>query len=444
MNRRTLVIGSTAVVALLLFGLTPKLVGMNLRETAITDLFALIPPEYERQLEINETSFSSGWFQSRAQFDIEYSALGLEDPLSMRLDFDFQHGPILLTGGGIGFGLAHARIIPSFNSQELTEAISDVPFQLPDLELNLMAGFDQSLTVELNVAPTSVSEAGVIINFEGLRGTLVAYNDRSAKITIEMGEFSAGEGVNGFAIESLDLDSRTEQLNNLLAPSSAEILIPRVSVTGIAAFTASDISALSRLVSTEGNDQQIDIHQKLVIANVESEFPLEALTWTSEIKELETRFLQNYYEMLGSLQVELANGSGTDQTPDLDTLMQEMLVVLIQNSLIFNNVIEATVYQGDHNLEVLISWLGLPQINNIFALTMEEIIASLEVEIHMSLDLEAIARSPFSAMIDPYVQQGYITLDNGRILLDMSLVDEQLTVNGEVIPLGNFSIQQNL
>ena len=66
------------------------------------------------------------------------------------------------------------------------------------------------------------------------------------------------------------------------------------------------------------------------------------------------------------------------------------------------------------------------------------------MELHLSLDLEAVTRSPFSAMIDPYVQQGYITLDNGRILLDMTMANEQLTINGDVTPLGNFSVQQTL
>ena len=442
MNKRTLVLGSTAIVLLLFFGLTPKLVGMNLRETAIANLFALIPPEYERQLQINESGFSSGWFRSEAQIDIEYRVFGAPEPFSMRLDFDFQHGPVLFTRNGMRLGLAHASITPSFNSQVLTEAISDVPFDLPELELNLTTGFDQSLTMELIIAPTSVTESGVAVNFGGLTGTLVAYRDQSADITVEMGMFSAGEGSNAFSIDALDMDSRTEQLSNLLAPSSATILIQTISASGVAAFTARDISALSRLNSTAGNTEQIDIAQELVIAELESEFPLESLTWNSEIKELETQILRNYYELLSSLQTEFADGAGTG--PDLDQLMDEMLLQLVQNSLVFNNTIDASIYQGDHNLELFVTWLGLPQVSNISALSMENIIAALEVELHLSLDLEAVTRSPFSAMIDPYVQQGYITLDNGRILLDMTMANEQLTINGDVTPLGNFSVQQTL
>ena len=443
MNRRKLVIGASALLALLFFGLTPKLVGMNLRETAVANLFALIPPEYERQLEINEAQFDSGWFGSSAQFDVVYNALGLEEPLVMRLDFDFTHGPLLLTGDGVRFGLAHARIAPSFNSRQLTEALSEIPFDLPQIELNLLTGFDESLAIQLVVAPTTMSESGVEVSFDGLTGTLVAYNDQSAEINVDMGAFTAGEGVNGFSIASLDLNSRTAQLNDLLAPSSAELMIPTLSANGIAAFTASDISIESRLTTTDSNPGQIDIYQKLAVADIDSEYPLQTFTWTSEIKELSTQVIRNYYEMLNALQEQITSGNSST-TVNVDELAQEMLLVLIQNAIVFNNTIDATVYEGDHSVELLISWLGLPQVASINSLSMEQIISALDVELHVSMDLEAIARSPFAAMIDPYVQQGYITLDNGRVLLDITLADEQLVINGEVTPLGNFSIQQTL
>ncbi len=444
MTRHKLVVASTIVLALLLFGLTPKLVGMNLRDTSVTSLFALIPPEYERQLEISETHFDAGWFGSTAQFDVKYSALGMQAPLSMQLEFDFDHGPVLLTNHGLRLGWAHASITPSLNNPDATEAINQIPFELPELELNLITGFSQTLTVELLVAPTSLRDSDVAINFEGLTARLVAHRDQSAEIYIDMGRFSAGEGANEFSIDSLDLDSRTEQLSDLLAPSSAELTIPAVSATGVAAFLATDINALSRLTGTPGNAGQLNFYQKIDVAEVESDLPLESLSWASEINEISTEIIRSYYDLLASVQGDFAGNSGSPVQADLDQLAQELLLVLVQNSLVFNNYIDASVYEGEHRLEVLLKWLGIPQTSSITELSLEQIIAAVELELHMILDLEAIARSPFAAMIDPYVQQGYITLDNGQVLLDLSLVDDQLIVNGEVTPLGNFSIQQNL
>ncbi|MCH8176531.1 MAG: hypothetical protein IIC59_15260 [Proteobacteria bacterium] len=44
-------------------------------------------------------------------------------------------------------------------------------------------------------------------------------------------------------------------------------------------------------------------------------------------------------------------------------------------------------------------------------------------------------RSPAAEMVDPYVQQQYIRIDNGRILLNGSVEDGELILNGELIPL---------
>jgi uncharacterized protein YdgA (DUF945 family) len=440
MNRRSLFLSSIVLITALVLGVVPKLIGMNLREVAIANLFALIPPEYARQMQINETRFDSGWFGSEAQFDIEYNTLGWSDPLVLTLNFDFSHGPVLFTDEGLRFGLAYARISPDFDSRVITEALSDVSFDLPELEMTLLSQFDQTLTVQLLIGPTSHTEEGVLVNFGGLTGTLVANADQSAEITVDMGTLSAEEGANGFILQGLTVDSQTEQLSDLLAPSSADLRIPALSATGLAAFTATDISAQSRLTANQASNELIDITQVIALGKLLSDYPLESFTWTSEIRELRKEVVRSYYEILNS--AEAATSGSAD--PDLAELAQQMLLVLAQNSLVFNNNIDANVYQGDHSLELLVNWLGLPQLGSVNAVSVEQIISALEVELHVSLDLEAIARSPFASMIDPYVQEGYITLDNGRVLLDISLINEQFFINGEVTELGNFTIRQSL
>ena len=57
------------------------------------------------------------------------------------------------------------------------------------------------------------------------------------------------------------------------------------------------------------------------------------------------------------------------------------------------------------------------------------------MQIDLSLDQEAILQSPAAAMVDPYLQQGYITVNNSRIGMDISLSDRQLVLNGAITPL---------
>ena len=66
---------------------------------------------------------------------------------------------------------------------------------------------------------------------------------------------------------------------------------------------------------------------------------------------------------------------------------------------------------------------------------MRTAIDALTVKLDLSLDLAAIMRSPAAEMVDPYVQQQYIRIDNGRILLNGSVEDGELVLNGELIPL---------
>ncbi|MDP6652602.1 MAG: DUF945 family protein, partial [Gammaproteobacteria bacterium] len=95
-------------------------------------------------------------------------------------------------------------------------------------------------------------------------------------------------------------------------------------------------------------------------------------------------------------------------------------------------------YDGEHSVDLQIDWRGLPQLNNIAELDMNESIAALTIDLEMSLDLAAILRSPAADIIDPYVQQGYVVLDNGRILLNAALRDGELMLNGEAVPLDQF------
>jgi uncharacterized protein YdgA (DUF945 family) len=428
---------SAAIV--ITFGITPRVIGNSVREATISGVLELIPPETRGQLDINESQFDSGWFRSEAQIDVGYRPLGVSESLTMRLDFDIVHGPLLITPDGLKFGLAYAQISPSFNSRELTEALTEVPFDLPDVRFELLAGFDRSLTLGLDISAVNYSDAQTDVVFEGLRGSLVANSDQSAEFLLSMGKLQAeqAESQFGFTMAGLELESFTEQMNDLLAPSSALLAIPAISSVGPFPFNVTDISADSRVQTSTAGEEQIDVYQQLRIATIESEFPLASLSWTSEINEIHSDLIRSYYQLAADLQSQMNASQGTVNT-QVTELGQEIALVAIQNSLVFNNLLSANAYQGDHSIDLRINWQGLPQLDNVANLDMNEALAALDVELDVSLDLEAIMRSPAAELIDPYVQQGYIVIDNGRVLLNGFLRDGELTLNGESVPLDQF------
>lgn len=415
---------------------TPKVIGLSLRDNTVDTLFSLIPPETRQQLAITETSFEDGWYSSSAEFQVDFTPFALDETLSGSLEFEFSHGPVIMTAEGMKLGLAHATITPRFASKEITKALTQVPFELPEVTFELFAGFDQSLLLELTIAPVTITEPEASVSFEGLTGTLLANPDMSAEIQVVMGGLRATETESGmgFDLASIRLDSNSEQMNNLFAPSDALLSIPSISSDSPVQFTVEGVEAQSRVRPGTDAQRQIDVYQRFKVNNISSDIPVQSFSWTTEINELQTALVSAYYELITDLQQQMAAGGAMPSEQDA----LELALLMAQNSLVFNNQIAANIYEGDNQADIKVRWLGLPQLQSMEEIEIPEIIAALEFEVSISLDLEALMRSPAAQMIDPYVQQGYLTIDNGRLLLDVSLANSELTINGEVTPLDQF------
>jgi uncharacterized protein YdgA (DUF945 family) len=425
------------VFLILAIAAAPKLIGLSLRDNTVDTLFSLIPPESRQQVAITETSFEDGWYSSSAEFQLDFTPFALNETLSGSLAFEFSHGPVILTPEGMEFGLAYATITPRFASKEITKALTQVPFELPEVTFELFAGFDQSLLLELTIAPVIITEPEASVSFEGLTGTLLANPDMSAEIQMMMGGLRATESESGmgFELASMQLASSSEQINNLFAPSDLLLSIPSISSQSPLQFSVEGVEAQSRVRPGIDAQRQIDVYQRFNINNISSDIPIRSLSWTTEVNELQTALVSAYYDLIANFQQQMAAGSGAMPSEE-DAL--ELALLLAQNGLVFNNQVAANIYDGDNQADIRIRWLGLPQLQSMEEIEISEVIAALEVEVNVSLDLEAIMRSPAAEMVDPYVQQGYVSIDNGRLLLDVSLANSELTINGEVTPLDQF------
>ncbi|MBV56715.1 MAG: hypothetical protein CMQ12_09100 [Gammaproteobacteria bacterium] len=435
------ILAAVSLLALVALTVMPKVVGVGIEDTTVTNLVDLIPLQARDQVTITSNRFDSGWFSSSAVIDVDYSPFGTilgALPIAVQIILDIQHGPILFTPNGLGFGLAYVRIIPKLRDGELESALSQLPFDLPGVDIGLLAGFDQSLRVRLEVAPINYSDSQGHLFFDGLSGSFVSHGDNSAEFSLSMGKLEAEENGStiGFTMSGLELTSSTSQLNHLLAPSSATLTIPRIAGGTPHPFTVDGISAESRLQTSTAGAAQTDISQRLEIASIDSEFPLNSISWTSEINGIQNHLFQRYYGLLAGLQTQISvPASPATASIQMNQLSQEPMLVLARNRLVFNNRIAASAYDGNHSIDLSIDWNGLPELDNITRLNLNTAIDALTVKLDVSLDLAAIMRSPAAEMVDPYVQQQYIRLDHGRILLNGSVEDGELVLNGELIPL---------
>ncbi len=438
LNRNLQVCLVLAIGFVAFFGVTPKIIGLGIRDATVTNLINLVPPESQEQLSITETQFNNGWFRSTAIVDIGVTSLDLNEPIGIRLNFDIKHGPFFLTDNGPQFGLAYAQIIPGFNNPDLTKAFTQIPFDLPTTEISMLAAFDQSLEVMLDVSPMEYTQNGTVVSFAGMNGSFIANADLSAQLTLSFGTMLAQDKSSQFGINlaGVEVETNTEQMNNLLAPSTVLLAIPAISSTGPFPFNVSNMSSNSRMQAST-IPQAVDIYQNLRVENIESELPVQSLSWTTELNEIQNELFRSYYKLIGEIQSQInSNPNATMATAG--QFGEDMAVLLIQNSLVLNNLVQANVYGGDHTVDIQIDWEGIPGRNNLDNPQFKEIANALAIRLEVTLDEAAIMGSQFAQLVDPYVQQGYLNVQNGQISLSAVLANGELTVNGEEVPLDQF------
>jgi uncharacterized protein YdgA (DUF945 family) len=431
----SLAISLLLVIALVLM---PKVIGAGIERATIDSLIALIPPEAESQFEIRRNEFSDGWFTSSTNIELIYTPIG-SDAIGLSMEFDIDHGPLLQTDDGLSIGLAYANIVPSIRNDLFDIAIAELAFPLPDITFSLLARFDQSMWLNMNIRELRIDDAAGNLDFAGLDANFDVAPDQSARLSVQMGELSATENSanSNVLISGLTVTSSTTQLNDILAESSATLSIPSVSSTLPLPFSISDIGVDYGLQASSSAANFSELYQTIRIASIESEVPLNAFSWRSEVKQVNNKLLRDYYRLLSQLQSELGSDADT-VSAEFTALSEELYLLVLQNPLELNNRIEASSYGGDHTAELRVLWAGLSTLTDVSTLDINEALSAVNMTLEISLDLEAILRSPLASVVDPYVQQGYITLDAGRILMEASLQDSVLRVNGDELPLDQF------
>lgn len=433
-GRRSLLAVTLIIVAIIL--LAPKVIGIGIREATIQNLVALVPPEADSRLVIEEGGFASGWFGSSATVNANYTVVGTE-LVSMVFDFKIQHGPLLLTEQGPKLGVAYAQITPLFeDSSPLLEEASNL--QLPDILIEMLVTFDQSLALDMTIAPAQYKDSDIELEFAGLSAGLLARADQSAELYAYIGTLSLTEVKNNqnLSIGDISIRSDSSRLNDILAPSTATFTVSNISSTAPMAIDIADITVSANL-SESVNPAAVRLNESIAAENISTDIPLTSFAWELELDQVQRQLVSNYYELLYDLQSQ-ANTDPDAAAARINEISQELSLLVINNPLTINNRIETVAYGGSHSGELLINWNGLPQLSNIARLNINEAIAALEVTADLSMDLEAISRSPGADYIDAYLQQGFIIIDNGRMLLHAELAGSRLTLNGEDIPLDQF------
>lgn len=441
MSRKLTIATILATLVIVVFTAMPWIVGKTVQANLVNNLMQLLPADTQSQLSVSELNYERGWFASNASYAVDYQPLGTVDSIPLQFDLQLQHGPLVRARQSWRLALASAQVQPRIDNADLQELLAELPEQLPDINLDMIAGFDQSIDMQLSIAPLQLNDADGDFRFQGMTGSLHTGPDLSAAAKLSMGPLSLKtyDTGTGFALAGLELDSATEQLNDVLAPSHASLQIPSLRGSGASTaqnFAAEGIFFSSRLSNNAMNAERLDASQQISVQSIQSEFPVASLDWNLQVNQLSRDVLRSYSQLLAQAQSQTVTGGPV--TTNITQLGMDLGTRFLRNELQILNNSRVNAYGGDHSADLRLDYSGLPNLGEIARLDMNELIAALDVSVELDLDLDALLRSPAANMIDPYVQEGYIVLDNGRVKLSATLSNRQLVLNGETVPIEQF------
>jgi uncharacterized protein YdgA (DUF945 family) len=434
-TRNNLILFGFLILLLAILLLTPRMIGTQIEASVDDTMNSLLTDNLRSQLQWQVVDYQRNWFSSTARYKIDYLPMGVDSGLSMELDLEIAHGPLHSSGDNWHLGLAGVTVKPVLDSKEIRKAIMDFPFPPPNPEIQLLVGFDESLEFRLTIAPSQFDNEEGSFRFDGLQGQLITEADLSARGTLDMGQLAAtsANSNESFTVQGLQFTTETAQINDLFAPSMAMIAIPAISASGINGFSVEGISFSSALDQSAGSDRRLNISQDIVIDSITSELPVNSLSWQFELEQLPLDLLRSYQNLVNEARLQLAgNSASSNQFAELG---QQLGMQLLAADFAINSQLQADAYGASHQATLSIDYGGVADVQNFSSMNPRSLLNAIELTLQVDMDLEAALRSPAAGMIDPYVQQGYIQIDNGRIRLDAELADSQLVLNGETIAL---------
>ena len=437
--KKSLVAIVVIVVVILL--IIPNIVGGGIQSATVQTLLAMVPDEANRVLNIRQTEFQRGWFGSYAQ--IEFTVDELEEltgaPVSLTMDMDISHGPLLFTPKGIRLGLAHADIDPSFMGFSAEELEPETEIETDAPQVNMFAGFDNTVELDFTLDNFQIRNTEALLEVNGLRGTSQILADQSGEGTLELDAltFAIENGSFDLSIQNLLLNGSESDITQPISTGQSSFTIERVNSSAPLPLTVNALTADYQLQQESAAPDYLNLTQQFGIDELDWDMPISSLRWQFQLSHLSRELLNSYLLLIQESQQ--ATGANPAQaTTQLTALGQDLVLGLIRENFAFDNTFEVNAFDGDHNLQLNIDWPGLPDLADFQSLDPQAMLQTVQIRLSLDADQAALMASPFAQTVVDYERPGFLIIDNGRVLSTIQLTDGVLDINGELTPLEQF------
>jgi len=437
--KKSLVAALVVVVVILL--IMPNFVGGGIQSATVQTLLTMIPDEASQVLDIRQTEFQRGWFNSYAKIEITLDELEqlTGESAALILDMDIRHGPLLFTPAGVRLGLAYADIDPSISGirAEDIEAAGEIEADTP--QASMFAGFDNTVELGFNLDNLQARNPEARLEVEGLRGSsqILADLSNNASLDLNFLSFIIENGSFNLSIQNMRFSGSESDITRPISPGQSSFTIKRISSTAPLPLAINTVTADYQLSQDPAASDYLNLSQQFQIDELDWDLPVNSLQWQFELSHLSRELVDNYLQLIQQSQ-QTAGANPGQISAQMTTLGQDLLLGLISERFAFNNTFEINAFDGDHSLQLNIDWPGLSGLADFQSLDPQQLLQTVQIRLTLDADQAALMNSPFAQTVIDYERPGFLIIDNGRVLSTIQLADGILDINGELTPLEQF------
>ncbi len=416
---------------IVLFGVAvvvaPKLVG-----DVAQDIYRQSIDNYpwdKTQITVEHRAYEKSWFSSTAvtAFEIDLGLANMKT-VTWVVTSHIQHGPVLFTDDGMKFGYAYMDTKNTFEGlpQEAQDFL-DTHLGSDGIQMTSLIDFKQLSHDTFNIKNFTVIKDKVKATFGGLilRGTTpLDYSAMKGEIKFPASEVIGEKG----RVYIADAAGSYHQhiYKKMMMLGDVSVSFPLVEATSTQGNVK--LEGLSLDIHSGEKGGKLNLFESFKAKSIQAPVPLTAFQYDMEIKQVNMEAIEVWTDLFAQRQ-----GQNTEALSEEQTRL--LVDALLQEGLAFNQLLKVDGMGGSAMVDWDAKFIGFPNGKSIFDFQDKEpLLEALDMHLLVEVDEKVVNATPFSNMIAPYIKQGFVSKQGDKLVVDITLRQGVMMVNGKEIP----------
>ncbi|WP_019027341.1 YdgA family protein [Colwellia piezophila] len=413
--------------------ISPKFIGSVVedeREKMLVELNAI------DGISLTTHQYDSGWFGAQVSSELR---LSLEDDgfadVTFLLAEELSFGPIIITKQGWHLGLGYSAVKFKFSAAELDEKI--IKLINENMHLGALLSFNKDVTTFINTDEMSYEEGESVIVAKAVAAQFTLINNEHISGDFSWGGLEVKDATQRFVIGTVTMSTEQKVV-------SGDYLQGTAILTGDATFKVENIDIYeqsSHIFSLKhaGLKSEVSLDKDLLALRLQyyaDEISASGQSFTEPnleivLANIDINALQELNHTIASLSTGLV---GDDNSEELLAALSVVVdKVLAKNPSLKVTDLSVVTEQGKIASEFNFSInKDLFDINNLDSMAL---IMALEADAKGKVPLAYLTHLGIAAMVNNFVEQGYLTQQENDISFEAKYIESQLTINGKAFAL---------